>query len=172
MPAAQTIRIRYQHRIEDHLQAARLYYRTTRFLLGDRLVAVILLGAGVAGIAQTGVHWWCVLMLALAPLEWVNLLSPFPLRVRIAFRRNPQFREPYQLTFDEEGIRFETLTIDSRIDWSHFSQVLEDGQLFLLVYGQWLYSVIPKRTFAGAEEIDAFRILLRQHIAAYRTFVH
>ena len=170
MPAAQTIRIRYQHRIEDHLQAARLYYRTTVFHLGDRIAAVVVLGMGVAGLTLVGVHWWCVLMLALAPLAWFNLLSPFPLRMRIAFRRDPKFREPYQLTFDEDGIRFETLTIDSRIDWSHFSQVLEDGQLFLLVYGKWMYSVVPKRTFSGAEEIDAFRTLLRQHIAAYRTF--
>jgi len=77
---------------------------------------------------------------------------------------NHKFQDPFELTFTQEGIHFSTPTIDSQIDWTFYHYLLEDKEVFLLVYGKWQYSIIPKCAFADASEQDAFRDLARQKI--------
>ena len=102
--------------------------------------------------------------MVLAPFEWYNLLSPYKLRCYLAFKRDPKYRELYEITFSENGLHYTTPTIDSNIAWSFYHSLLEDDELFLLVYGNWMYSVIPKRAFSDIAELNAFRELANARI--------
>jgi hypothetical protein len=146
------------------MRAAQRYYQTTFFYIGDKIVGILLLLYGVYSMVTAGVHWLAILFIALAPCEWFNLLSTHRLKAYLGSKWNPKFREQFEVTFTQQGIHFSTPTIDSHIDWTFYHYVLEDDQLFLLVYGKWMYSVIPKRAFANASERDAFRDLMRQMI--------
>jgi len=50
------------------------------------------------------------------------------------------------------------------ITWDDFTKVLEDDQLWLLVYGARMYSVIPKRAFKSDDEATRFRSLVTERI--------
>jgi hypothetical protein len=100
---------------------------------------------------------------------WFNLL-PFRMLIsQFFFKRNPKFQQTYHLSFSEEGIHFKTESIDSVIDWNHYDRTLESDQVFLMVYGPWMYSLIPKRAFKDITEIDAFRELMSRKISGKAT---
>lgn len=164
MSATESISIHYQNRLQDHIYAGRVYYSRGIMAKIDKVVAGLLFAFGVWMTHTAGVQWWTVIWFVLAPLEWFDLLSLTPLRVYVAFRRNPKFAEPYDITFEESGIHFQTPSIDSRIAWSHFADVAESSRVFLLVSGKAMYSVIPKWAVGDAPRIDALRDMLKSHI--------
>ncbi len=160
----QKIAVRYDNQISEHLDAARLYYAGTSLARVDKIVAVLLVGFGAFLVYAAGVQWWTLIWFPLALLEWFNLLSLQPLQVRYAYRTNPKFRETYEVEFSESGVRFRTDSIDSKIAWDHYSQLLENERVFLLVYGRHMYSVIPKRAFSSEGDMAGFREMVRRHI--------
>ena len=94
------------------------------------------------------------------------MLSIRPLVIRRWFKQNPKFRETYHLVLDQAGMHFRTKSIDSHITWDHFTKVLEDDRMWLLVYGTRMYSVIPKRVLKGDADVARFKALVGQNIVA------
>ena len=160
------ISVSFDNVLADHLAAERLYYKSTVFAKVDRVVAVILLLVGLFSTWGAGVQWWTLMFFPLAVLEWFNLLSVRPLVIRRWFKHNPKFSETYHLALDRTGIHFRTKSIDSRVTWDHYTKVLEDDRLWLLVYGTRMYSVIPKRALKSDDEVARFRSLVAQNIVA------
>jgi hypothetical protein len=158
------ITLDFDNQLSDHIAAERLYYKSTFWSKADKVVAALLLIFGIVSVAAVGVYWWTVIWFPLAIAEWFNLLSPRRLRVRFFFRRNPRFLESYHLSFSDSGIHFKTKSIDSNIAWTHYNRVLENDRVILLLYGGWMYTVIPKRVFKDVHELSAFRSLISQHI--------
>ncbi len=158
----ETISVSFDNALGDHLAAERLYYKSTSFAKIDKVVAAMLVLVGVFSTWGAGARWWTLLFFPLAVLEWFNLLSIRPLVIRYWFKHNPKFSETYHLTLGPEGIRFRTKSIDSRLSWDHYTKVLEDDRLWLLVYGTRMYSVIPKRVFQDESERTRFRALVAQ----------
>jgi len=161
-----TINVTFDNVLADHLAAERLYYKSTIFAKVDKVVALLLLLVGLYSTWEAGVHWWTLMFFPLAVLEWFNLLSVRPFVIRRWFKQNPKFSETYHLAFDESGIHFRTKSIDSRVTWDHYTKVLEDDRLWLLVYGTRMHSVIPKRVLKGDDEVARFRSLVAQNIVA------
>ena len=167
MTTTDTITIRFKNALSDHLHASRVYEKTTFFHKIDKLVAVLLFLFGCWSVYAVGVRWWTVLWFVLAPFEWFNLLSLRPVQVWVLFKRNPKFLEWYELTFSEEGMLWKTDTIDARLRWTHYNKVVESNRAFLLIYGKWAYSMIPKSAFSNEGQVNAFRDLLRRKVGSY-----
>jgi len=166
MRESDAISLNFDNVVGDHLAAERLYYKSTVVAKVDKVVAAILALVGVFSTWAAGTFWWTLIFLPLAILEWLNLLSIRPFVIRRWFKHNPKFTETYHLVLDRSGIQFRTKSIDSRITWEHYTKVLEDDRLWLLVYGRRMYSVIPKRAFKDDNEMDRFRSLVAQNIVA------
>ena len=163
-PAPLPLRVTFDNVLADHLAAERLYYRSTVFWKLDKVVGALLIGLGVCFIYFVGLVWWAAIWIPLGVLETFNLLSLRPIQVRLWFKHNPKFRETYNLSIDEPGISFRTATIDSQLKWDNYSRLLENESLYLLIYGSRMYTVIPKRAFHSASELDTFRSLVSSKI--------
>lgn len=159
------ISISFINELKDHIEAHRVLYRKGVMAKMDKVVAVLLFGFGVYCVAFVGFRWWTVIWFPLAVAEWFNWLSSSRWRTKIAFRRNPKFREEYHLTFSSENIHFKTASVDSTLQWTNYECVIESPELFLLMYGSGHYTLIPKRCFTSNNEINAFRVLVSQTIA-------
>ncbi len=159
------ISISFINELKDHIEAHRVLYSNGVMAKMDKVVAVLLFGFGVYCVAFVALRWWTVIWFPLAVAEWFNWLSLSRWRTKIAFRRNPKFREEYHLTFTPENIHFKTASIDSSLPWTNYERVIESPELFLLMYGSGLYTLIPKRCFTSNEEMNAFRALVRQTMA-------
>ena len=164
MAEPNSISISFINELKDHIEAQRLLYSKGTMAKLDKVVAILLFGFGVYCLVFVGLRWWTIIWLPLAVAEWFNLLSLSRWRTRIEFQRNPKFREEYHLTFSFENIHFKTASLDSTLKWTHYDRVIQSPDLFLLMYGKGLYTVIPKRCFKSEEEIKAFCTLLDQTI--------
>lgn len=127
-------------------------------------VAVLIFGLGIYFVVSAGLRWWTIIWFPLAVAEWFNLFSLIRWRTTIEFRRNPKFREEYHLTFSRDNVHFKTASLDSTLQWTHYERVIETPDLFLLMYGKGLYTLIPKRCLTSNEDINTFRSLLDQTI--------
>ncbi len=165
MAEQNSISISFVNELKDHIEAQRVLYSKGVMAKLDKIVAVLLFGFGVYCLAFVGLRWWTVIWFPLAVAEWFDLLSLTRWRTKIDFQRNPKFREEYHLTFSRENIHFKTTSLDSTLQWTHYERVVESPDLFLLMYGKGLYTLIPKRCFSSNEEMEAFRALVNQTIA-------
>ena len=104
----------------------------------------------------------------MALAEWSDLLHLHTLQTWVFFKRNPKFREEYILAFGSEGLHFKTTSIDSTLVWSYYDRVIEDAELFLLMYGKCMYTVIPKKAFKDEDEINRFRCLIQENIPNFK----
>lgn len=158
------ISIIFINELKDHIQAQRVLYSKGIMAKLDKVVAALLFGFGVYYVAFVGLHWWTIIWFPLAVAEWFDLLSLSRWKTKIEFQRNPKFREEYHLTFSRENIHFKTASLDSTLQWTHYERLIESPDLFLLMYGKSLYTLIPKWCFKSNEEINAFRVLVGQTI--------
>jgi len=123
------------------------------FAIGLFLVSIWDLDIGISFfLIFIGVAWLLI---------WFLQLFVVP---RQAFRREPKFRDEYLLQFSDDGIHFKTAQIDALIQWSLYSKVIENERFYLMVYGQNMISVIPKRAFSNSHEEAAFAKLLRRQL--------
>ena len=158
------IELTFENQLADHLTAERLYYSSTLFWKLDKVVVLLLVSLGGYFVWHVGPRWWTLVWFPLAIAESFNLQSLRPLQVIYWFKHNPKFRETYHLTLDRDGIHFRTSSIDSRLKWDHYTGVLKNRRLYLLVYGTRMYSVIPKRAFKSPAELGSFQSLVRESI--------
>ena len=156
--------LEFANKLSDHLEAQRVYYKSTAGWKADKVVSILLVAFGIVLVATVGVQWWSLIWFPLGVAEWFNLLSIHGVRTRLTFKANPKFRETYGLTFSDAGVQFKTVSIDSKLAWSHYRKVLEGPTVVLLVYGRWMYTVIPKSAFHDEAQLAAFINLINQHV--------
>ncbi len=141
---SEAISIAFDNKLEDYVAADDLYYSSTKWPTIGKIVSVLLLACGLYLVIAVGIRWWTVIWFLLAVGEWFDLLSLRKVSLRFWYKRNPKFRDTYNLTFSENGIEFKTASIVSKLEWSLYRKYLENELLFILIYGSRAYTVIPK----------------------------
>jgi len=164
----QPITIHFTYTASDSIQACRAYrVTTTRY----KISIVITVAAFIIGCVTTftlGFHWYTVVWFAIAVEEWFDLIRL--LRAWLLFRSNRKvYSEPYEVTIDDSGIRAKTGAMDARRLWSGYTSAIEGKQLFLLVYGKWLYATLPKRAMSNEAEISRVREIIQHKIGSLST---
>lgn len=123
------IKIEFDHCVGEHISASKLYYsKRTKWAKTDKVVALLLVFWGIVLVVLFGFQWWTVIWFVLAGLEFFNLLSIDPLVVRWQFKSTPKFKERNTIVFDEDGIHFRTPTIEARLKWDTYSEMLENDR--------------------------------------------
>jgi YcxB-like protein len=154
------VELSFTYTEDEYIAAARLFYSRgydSKFHLhlGLGLLACALLFAWLGGdvyIAGLALLAGCLLI---AWRHYVNSTLP-----RMHFRRNPKFRQPYELSFADDGILFRSTDMESRVAWDFYTSVWETKDFYFLVYGKDMFSLVPKRVFRGPRQEAAFRELL------------
>jgi hypothetical protein len=85
--------------------------------------------------------------------------------IRKVYKTSVNLHGPLALEVDDTGMHFQGRTFSSRIDWDHFSRLIEDQHSFLIFQNPNIFNIIPKRQLAE-EQIVALRDYLTRHIAS------
>ena len=159
-----TVKLSFRYLEIDYVRALRAHYASRLRLRLDIVVAIVLAGAGAYLWRSPDLHWLGVGCVLVAAFFTLMLVAAFTVVPRIAFRREPKFRDDYALTFSPDGIHFRTAHIDSQLQWSMYSRALVDAHSYVLYYGSRQFTVVPKRVFQNAEDQQAFEQMLAQHV--------
>jgi hypothetical protein len=157
-----TFVLRYTQQIGELIHAARLYQRTTRKHQVYKVLGLLAIFGGAWLLLTSGLIGGPVLLLVLGVFLWFD---PVPLLVIYGgFRGSAAVTQPYETALDGRGTHFAIGKSRVKRPWDKYEALLESDQVFVLVYGRWAYSVIPKRALSGPEQVASLRELLRANI--------
>jgi hypothetical protein len=139
------------------------YASRLRLWLDIPAIAVTVI-AGAYLWRYTSFHWLSLASIGVSAILVLILVMAFVVIPPFAFRREPKFRDEYSLTFSAECIHFKTQHIDSKLEWSIYSQALIVAHSYVLYHGTGSFSVIPKRVLQNIDQQRSFEQLLVQHI--------
>jgi hypothetical protein len=159
-----TLNIKFRYTEKEYSEAVKLYYSDSLNIKVDIIISIIMIFIGsffwITGndsiINIIAILLGCILLLMMILVLYVN-----PKRV---FRQEPKFRDEYNLNFKNDGILFQTEHINSSIAWNHYSKIKENKNFFYLIYGKYMFTIIPKRTFSNREDEEFFRKLIGEKI--------
>ena len=83
------------------------------------------------------------------------------LLARNTMRTSPLFQNEIHCTFTDSGVEMKTSASQSRVDWSGFHRAVELKEFVLLYMSSRVFYIVPKRSFSTADQLEAFKALLR-----------
>lgn len=86
-----------------------------------------------------------------------------PLRARQLIRGGPTLSEPRRYFFSADGVGFDSKLATGTWRWGAFSRITESQKSFLLYLSPVFGTAIPKKCFAGPDEMSRLRDLFRTH---------
>lgn len=93
-----------------------------------------------------------------------------PVRVRRIYAQQRALHEPFEMTFDENGIFANNARADGKLPWEYIHRWRESETLFVLYQMDALFNILPKRCFVSSAEINHFRILLVSQVGPSAPF--
>jgi hypothetical protein len=107
------------------------------------------------------VTWWL-----LAAMIYLSLLSFvwWPYRIRKLFNQSKALQRDFRLTPSERGVLVSNEDGEMTLPWSDYRKWKESEKVFLIYLTDAQFQVVPKRLFASASDIEAFRSVLKARI--------
>ncbi len=162
MPGPITLKFRYTK--DEYLRAIRFHLQKTMRIKLDLVVAAVCGLAGSYVLWVEGVSWvslggllGCLGLLLIVFMALVVVPSQ-------VYRGSEKLKQDYNISFNDEGIHFQTLSIDSRLQWELYKKWIEGPEFFILYHGKREFSVIPKRVFENDDEQKRFKDLLSRRV--------
>ena len=145
-------------------------YRWLTFGTSAALLAAMFAVAFFPQIMRSPDRWLEILLVGLVGfIGWPAVLV---LVIRLNSRRaaksllqhTPSLQGPTHWLFSEDGIRVDSPTASSHIEWKTYVQVRETETQFLLYPQTQFAHVIPKRFFSTKGHVHGFRQMLRRSV--------
>jgi hypothetical protein len=96
-------------------------------------------------------------------LVYLRFGAPY-FAARTLVKNNANVKGAIRYSISEDLVVQEMVTGRAELRWSTFVRVRETSDLFLLYVQKQLAHPIPKRAFASAQEISAFRDIVRRQV--------
>ena len=158
------VSVRFVNSEADYIEATIACSYGSRRAGFDLIIEILALIIGIIFWGVLGFSWiWIVLILGSMVGLIIRILGYYVLP-RIRYRSEPKYKDEYLLEFDEEGIRFNTDSIESKLDWSIYNKMIETGNLYILIYGKYNFSIIPKKALLTEPDRIEFVMLIDKNI--------
>ncbi|GJM78715.1 YcxB family protein [Paenibacillus timonensis] len=157
------MKLNYQYSEREFITAMNQNLNLKR-LAFDVVLAVGLLVYGFYLISINLAVLLAAFLVALSVLFVFMILVRIIVVPRVVFRREPKYREEYELVFQEDEILFTAGGLDSIIKWDFYKSIRETKDFIYLIYSKNGCSIIPKRAFQNNEEQEIFIKFVRSKI--------
>jgi hypothetical protein len=135
-------------------------------ILGVLLLAVaiwVLWMSFVGPHPSSGWAKWSLLAFLLYLLVGFGFYVPY--RIRSTLHQYKALQREFTFSPSEAGLHWTGETGNAIVPWSDFLRWKENDSVFILYVSDSHYHVIPKRLFAVAGDIEAFRAIVNEHVA-------
>ena len=158
------ISVRFVNSEVDYVEASIACSYGSRRAGFDLTIEVLALIAGIILGSIFGFSWIWILLISGSLFGLIIRILVYYVLPRIRYRSDPKYKDEYLLEFDEDGIRFHTNSIESKLDCSLYNKIIETRNLYILIYGKYNFSLIPKRALLTDSDRIEFDLLLNKHI--------
>jgi hypothetical protein len=96
---------------------------------------------------------------------WIVYLWPFMIyRTRATLKRTPNLQGDVRFEFSDEGYAVSTVHANSTVKWSALSSWKETKKTLMLYQNPKIGSLVPKRFFQSAADVETVRGFLRANV--------
>ncbi len=157
------VEIRFQYTEQEFVKAVQKYLLASGTVRkADLVLAILGVPCALLVLFFLSLKWLGILLLVgtvwfscvIGYLYWYGQI--------MKFRKTPKYAEEYHMVFSAEGIMFETASLHSELTWKTYSALWESEECYYLVQTKQIYSILPKRAFAGDAEKSAFERMAQQ----------
>jgi hypothetical protein len=164
--AMNPVTLTFQYLPGDYLRAFNAHQWLRMRIGPDSGFSLAMLAGGLAALCFGGgkYFWLGITFSAIAlayPVLKVMMLFVLPRLLLAGVIESP--RGEIRMTFAHDGIRMEAEGVDARINWSRYKSAIVVRDFYLLIVGSQ-FTVIPKRVFENAADMQAFDALLLAHV--------
>ena len=158
------IKVMFVNSEVDYIEASRACYYGSRLAGIDLIIEILVLLVSITIWVILGFSWILVLIIVGCILGLIIRMFGYFVLPKIRYRKEPKYKDEYLLEFDDEGIHFKTKSLESKLEWSLYNKVIETDKIYILVYGKYNFSIIPKRALLTETDKIDFKILLDKYI--------
>jgi len=156
--------VKFVNTEREYGEATRLYFSRTKRIKIDTIIGIAVLLYGIWLWMIEGYSLASVFFIGVGVLGFsIRYLSSYILP-QIRFKQEPKFKDEYTLIFGDEGLEFKTEHLNSKLDWTYYYKALESNNLYLLMYGKGLFTIVPKRAFNNKEQESEFRNMISKNL--------
>ena len=159
--------LKFRYDPKEYEEAMRLHFSSVIKLKRDIIIGFMLLIFGLICLYYFEYSFIWILDIALSIVLLLISFSAYYIIPKLAFNRDPKLKDDYNLIFNNDEIIFNTEKLNSTLEWKIYDKVLENTKFFLIYWGKYTFTVIPKRAFKDEMEINNFRNLLKEKISSY-----
>ncbi|GHV89479.1 hypothetical protein AGMMS50267_18390 [Spirochaetia bacterium] len=163
------IYIEYLPKLNEHLEAYSLYESKTHLKIIDKVVSILLIVFGVIILSMSLIYGFsisnimiAILLMVIGIADFMGFIDFGKIVISIQFKNNNKLKDIQKIKFRDNGLEYETKGIKSNIKWELYTKYYEGENIFILIYGNRLYSVIPK--YALNNKLELFRNMVDKKI--------
>jgi hypothetical protein len=161
---SEPISLRFSYNRNEYVRAIRRHLKTVMRVRLDVFGAIFSIGMGFYLVNSCGINVLSMLPLTVGGLLLAIIGYAMFIVPHLWYTREPKLKQQYYLVFSNAGIEFQTAGIDSKLDWSIYRKWLSDKDFYILYYGKWSLTVVPRRAFLNPADDRAFHDLLINNI--------
>lgn len=157
-PPEEQLDVRFYLTWQEYFTAERFLLRQRQLVAPEQLFGAALVLLALTLLIAVGFKWFEPLMVSAGV---VLMLTPLIRKggLRRRWQREPLLREEHVIAFSKSRIHYLMGEVESDLPWSYFEHWIESAEGFLLITGEDVFNLIPKRAFANAGEAGRFRAL-------------
>lgn len=150
------INVRFHLSWQEYFNAERFLLRQKQLFAPEQLIGAMLLLACGAFWVAIGLKWFLPII-AIAGL--IMLSTPFfrKMGLRRRWAREPLHHQEHIISFAKSRIHYLLGDFESDLPWTYFQSWIESPDGFLLITGENVFNLIPKRAFVNEDQIKNFR---------------
>lgn len=158
------VSVKFLNSEADYIEASIACSYGSRRAGFDLIIEIVALIAGLIFWGVLGFSWISMILIFGSMVGLIIRTLGYYVLPRIRYRSEPKYKDEYLLEFDEEGIRFKTDSIESKVDWSLYNKMIETENLYILIYGKYNFSIVPKKAFFNEPDRMEFDMLIDKFI--------
>jgi TM2 domain-containing membrane protein YozV len=165
----ESIEVEYLPKLKDYLEAYLLYDSKTTQRKIEKIISIIFILFGIILLSMALIYEKkiiniiiSIVIIIIGIFDLLNFIDFGKIVIAIQFKNNNKLKFIQKIKFTENGLEYETQGIKSNIEWNFYKKYYEGENIFLLIYGNRQYSVIPKQGFN--DKLNNFRKLLESEL--------
>ncbi|MFD0675176.1 hypothetical protein [Cohnella sp. GCM10027633] len=125
------MKLKYKYSEREFIQAMNQSSRDTRRWYVDFIIAILLLAYGIYTYMDGSNGFIVSFLIVISVSIIVAMFIRMVILPRVLFKREPKYKEEYELEFLEDEIRFTAGALKSSIPWSFYNDYKETKDLFI-----------------------------------------
>ena len=131
------VQVKFVNSEEDYIEASRVYSYGSKGAKLDFIIEIMAIIVGIIFFWVLGFSLiWVFLFIACILVIIIRILGYFVLS-KMRYRKEPKYKWEYLMEFDDDGIRFKTKNIESKLEWSLYNKVIETEKTYILVHSNY-----------------------------------